>query len=110
MDAVQPDGPLAAGSTVEVTIGKVGGAKMKIKEAESGRLLRWNAGPFLAHMMGMPMKVQLDLAPRGEGTDATITFKINPMIAPMMKMMTGLNLGEGAPRTVQRLKQASESA
>ena len=28
------------------------------------------------------------------------------MFAPMMKMMTGLNLGEEAPRTVQRLKQA----
>ena len=39
----------------------------------------------MAHMMRMPMKAELDLQPRGETTTATITFKSNPMIAPLMR-------------------------
>ena len=61
-------------------------------------------------MMRMPMKAELDLQPRGETTTATITFKSNPMIAPLMKMMTGLNFKEEAQNTVQKLKATVESA
>ena len=110
VEGIEPAGPLAAGSKLEVTIGKIGGAKLNIKEAQRGRTLRWNAGPAMAHMMRMPMKIELDLQPRGETTTATITFKTNPMIAPLMKMMTGLNFKEEAPNTVQKLKAAVESA
>lgn len=108
VEKVEPQGPLAKGTTLAVTIGNVGGAKIKIKEAEQARKLRWTAGPFMAHMMRMPMRVELNLEPRSGGTRATITFKTNPMIAPLMRMMTGLNFGQEAPATAQRLKQAAE--
>lgn len=110
VDTVEPDGPLEPGSKLEATLGNVGGAKINIKKAERGRLLHWSAGPFLAHMMRMPMFVDLELEPRGDSTQATITFRTNPMIAPIMKMMTGLNFSEEAPNTVQKLKQAVESS
>jgi carbon monoxide dehydrogenase subunit G len=109
VDSIDPQGPLAAGTQVEATIGKLGGAKLKFQEADKGRTLRWTAGPFMAYMMMMPMKVQLDLEPRGDQTSATITFKTNPMIAPLMKMMTGLNFAEEATATAQKLKQATEA-
>ena len=109
VDTVEPQGPLAAGSKVTATIGKLGGASLKFKEAERGHKLRWTAGPFMAYMMMMPMTVQLDLEPRPDHTSATITFKTNPMIAPLMKMMTGLNFAEEAPATAQKLKQAAEA-
>jgi carbon monoxide dehydrogenase subunit G len=108
VDSVEPSGPLAAGSRMTATIGNLGGASLKFKEAEKGRTLRWTAGPFMAYMMMMPMKVELDLEARGDQTAATITFKTNPMIAPLMKMMTGLNFGDEAVSTGQKLKAASE--
>lgn len=110
VDTVEPQGPLAAGTQVEATIGNLGGAKLKFKEAEKGRKLRWTAGPFMAYMMMMPMKIQVDLEPRGDNTSVTITFKTAMMIAPLMKMMTGLNFGEEAPNTVQKLKQVVEGS
>ncbi len=109
VDSVDPQGPLKVGSQIEATLGKAGGAQLRIKEAQQGRRLRWAAGPAMAHMMRMPMHVELDLEPRGESTAATITFKANPMIAPLMKMMSGLNLGAEAPNTVQKLKQVVEA-
>ncbi len=108
VDSVQPGGPLAKGSTLEATLGNVGGAKLKIKDAEAGRLLKWSAGPFLAHMMRMPMIVELNLEGRGESTTASITFKSSMMMAPMMGMMTGLKFADEAPATVQALKAAVE--
>lgn len=110
VDSVEPAGPLAKGSQVEATIGKLGGAKLKFKESERARTLYWSAGPFMLHMMRMPMTVRLELEPRGENTQATVTFKTNPMVAPLMKMMVGLNWAEEAPATVAKLKQAVESA
>lgn len=110
VDTVEPQGPLAAGTQVEATIGNLGGAKLKFKEAEKGRRLRWTAGPFMAYMMMMPMKIQVDLEPRGDNTSATITFKTAMMIAPLMKMMTGLNFGDEAQATVQKLKQVVEGS
>lgn len=110
VDTVEPQGPLAAGTQVEATIGNLGGAKLKFKEAEKGRKLRWTAGPFMAYMMMMPMKIQVDLEPRGDNTSVTVTFKTPMMIAPLMKMMTGLNFGEEAPNTVQKLKQVVEGS
>lgn len=110
VEKVEPSGPLAKGSKMEVSIGKVGGAKINIKEATPGRTLRWSAGPFLAHMMRMPMGVQLDLEGQGDATDVTITFKTNPMMAPIMKMMTGLNFSDEAPATMRDLKAAVEAA
>lgn len=110
VDSVDPAGPLAKGSQVEATVGKLGGAKLKFKDVERGRTLYWSAGPFMLHMMHMPMTVRLELEPRGENTQATITYKTNPMVAPMMKMMVGLDWTEEAPATVAKLKQAVESA
>ena len=109
VDSVEPAGPLAAGSKMTATIGNLGGASLKFKEAEAGRKLRWTAGPFMAYMMMMPMKVELNLEARGDQTTATITFKTNPMISPIMKMMTGLNFGDEAIATGKKLKQASEA-
>ena len=96
VDSIEPTGPLAAGTNVTATIGNMGGASLKFKQAEAGRKLRWTAGPFMAHMMMMPMKAELNLEARGEQTAATITIKTNPMIAPIMKMMTGLNFADEA--------------
>ncbi len=64
VDSVEPSGPLAAGSKMTATIGNLGGASLKFKEAEKGRTLRWTAGPFMAYMMMMPMKVELNLEAR----------------------------------------------
>ena len=44
VERIEPAGPLAAGSKLEVTIGKIGGAKLNIKEAQRDRTLRWNGG------------------------------------------------------------------
>ena len=110
VDTVEPAGPLAKGSRVEATVGNLGGAKLKFKEVETARTLYWSAGPFMLHMMHMPMTVRLELKPRGENTEATITFKTNPMVAPMMKMMVGLNFAEEAPATARKLKQVVEAA
>ncbi len=108
VDTVTPEGTLSKGTKVEATLGNVGGAKINIKEADAARKLKWSAGPFLAHMMRMPMQVELNLEGRGEGTTARIVFKTNPMIAPIMGMMTGLNFVEEAPATVRDLKAAVE--
>ncbi len=108
VDSVEPDGPLAKGSTLEATLGNVGGAKIKIKEAD-GRTLKWSAGPALAHMMRMPMIVELNLDSRGDSTTARITYKSSMMMAPLMGMMTGLNFADEAPATVQALKAAVEN-
>lgn len=83
---------------------------MNVKEAQSGRKLRWTGGPFMAHMMRMPMKVELTLEPRGDHTNATITFKTSMMISPLMRKMTGLNFGDEAPATMRKLKQAAEAS
>ena len=110
VEKIEPEGSLAEGSQMEVAIGNLGGAKIKIKTVEVNRSLRWTAGPFLAYMMMMPMKVEFDMQPRGEGTEVTITYKSNPMIAPLMRMMTGLKFADEAPATVAKLKQVAESA
>jgi hypothetical protein len=95
---------------VEATVDNLGGAKLKFKDAERGRTLFWSASPAMLHMMHMPMSVRLELAPRGEHTQATIIFKTNPMAAPIMKMIVGLNFGDEAPTTAAKLKQAAEAA
>ena len=110
VDTVEPAGPLAKGSRVEPTVGNLGGAKLKFKEAEMARTLYRSAGPFMLHMLHMPMTVRLDLKPRGENTEARITFKTNPMVAPMMKMMVGLNFAEEASASAEKLKQTVEAA
>jgi hypothetical protein len=108
VDSIEPSGALAKGTQLEASIGNIGGAKLKIKEADAGRRLKWSAGPFIAHMMRMPMIVELELQARGESTTATITYKSNPMMAPLMGMMTGLKFGDEAAKTVQALKAAVE--
>lgn len=105
---VSPPGPLQPGSKLEATIGNVGGAKINIKDARKGRRLYWSAGPQMAHMLGMPMHAEIELAGDEKQTQATITFKSNMMMGPLMRMMTGLDFGEEAPQTVSKLKQAVE--
>ena len=108
VDGVTPEGPLTKGTKVEATLGNVGGATLKIKKADHGQRLKWSAGPFLAHMMRMPMQVELNLEGRGERTMPRIVFKTNPMIAPIMGRMTGLEFAEEAFATVRDLKAAVE--
>jgi len=108
VDSIEPAGALAKGSKLEASIGNIGGAKLNIKEAEAGKRLKWSAGPFIAHMMRMPMIVELTLEARGESTTATISYGSNPMMAPIMGMMTGLKFADEAPKTVQALKAAVE--
>ncbi len=106
VDTVEPSGALAKGTKIEASIGNVGGARLNIKEADAGKRLKWSAGPFIAHMMRMPMIVELTLEARGESTTATISYGSNPMMAPLMGMMTGLKFADEAPKTVQALKAA----
>lgn len=109
VEGLDPAGPLAAGSKLDVALGNVGGARISIKEAQRARKLRWHGGPFMAHMMRMPMKVELTLEPNGDHTNASITFKSNPMIAPLMRKMSGLDFSDEAPATVQALKRVVEA-
>ncbi len=103
------DGAVRAGLEFHVQLGKIGGAKIKVVEATPGNLLRWNAGPPMAHMMGMAMRGRLELRQRGAATQVTLKMVTPMMMAPMMKMMSGLNSGEEVTKTMQQIKLRAEA-
>ncbi len=93
---------LHEGDEFHVALGKMGGAKIKVTEVTTKRRLRWNAGPGMAHMMGMPMKASLELQLQGVNRTRVVLTMITPMMmAPMMGMMTGLKAKDEVERTVQ---------
>ena len=101
-------GSVREGLEFHITLGKIGGAKIKVVEAVPGRLLRWNAGPGMMHMMGMPMRGTLELEPRDGSTHVFLKMVTPMMMAPMMGMMSGLNPNEEMTKTIERIKRESE--
>lgn len=102
------NGPVRGGLDFHVQLGNIGGAKIKVVEATPCRLLRWNAGPAMAHMMGMPMRGTLELRQLGTGTRVIMRMVTPMMMAPMMRMMSGLNSEEEVGKTIQRIKLRAE--
>lgn len=105
-------GELAAGSEVKVKmVGRVPpGQKFATYEAVSGQKLSARVGPAFAHALGIAMRVELTLEPRGHATTATVGFTCTPIMGPLQARISGINLDEHAQSTVQRLKEAAETA
>ena len=101
---------LSRGTDLKAVIGRVPGAKLKITEATPRRRLSGNAGPPIAHMMGMPVVMSVDLEGKEEATQVTFSIQANPLVAPMIKMTTGLDFEAEASKTAQGIKQAVESS
>ena len=101
------ESPVRAGAGFGARIGDLSG-KIKVTEATSGQKLRWKAGPGPLLAMGMGMKGTLEFHPTGNGsTHVHLTMKSPPMMAPMMKMMTGLNPKDEMTKTIGRIKELS---
>ena len=101
------ESPVRAGTGFGARIGNLSG-KIKVTEATSGQKLRWKAGPGPLLAMGMGMKGTLEFHPTGNGsTHVHLTMKSPPMMAPMMKMMTGLNPKDEMTKTIGRIKELS---
>lgn len=91
-----------------IQLGNMGGVKVKVKEAVPNRLLRWNAGPPMAHMMGMTMRGTLELR-RANGTTHVSLRMVTPMMmAPMMRMMSGIDPREEMEKTIRQIKRLAE--
>ena len=101
---------MSRGTDLKAVIGRVPGAKLKITEAAPRRRLSGNAGPAVAHMMGMPMVMSVDLEGKEEATQVTFSIQANPLVAPMIRMTTGLDFEAETSRTAQSIKQAVESS
>lgn len=102
--------PLSPGTDLKAVIGRVPGARLKVTEATPKRRLSGNAGPAVAHMMGMPIVMSVDLEGKEEATQVTFSIQANPVVAPMIKMTTGLDFEAECSRTTQSIKQAVESS
>lgn len=101
-------GSIREGLEFHIQLGKIGGAKVKVIEAAPGRLLRWNAGPGMMHMMGMPMRGTLEFQRRNGATYVYLKMVTPMMMAPMMGMMSGINPKEEMDKTIERIKRLSE--
>lgn len=103
------NGPIREGLEFHFTMGRLGGAKMKVKEVVPNQRVRWNGGPPMAHMMGMTMRGTLELRPFDSGSTRVTLRMVTPMMmAPMMKMMSGLNAKEEIDKSIKELKRQAE--
>lgn len=100
-------GTIRQGSEFAARLGKLGG-KVRVVEAVPGRKLRWKAGPAMMLAMGMGMKGTIELKSNGSSTVVVLNHKSPSMMAPMMKMMSGLNPKEEMTKTISRIKSLSE--
>ena len=99
--------PVRAGSRFGARIGNLSG-KIQVVEVTTGQKLRWKAGPAPLLAMGMGMKGTLEFHPTGNGsTHVHLTMKSPPMMAPVMKMMTGLNPKDEMTKTIGRIRELS---
>lgn len=96
---------ITPGTEFRAQIGKIGGARIKIKEVQARRSVAWEAGPGMAFMMHMPMRGRLELTPTATGTQVTITMRTAMMMVPMMKMMAGLKMRDEMRKTVHQLQR-----
>ncbi|MCH7971586.1 MAG: SRPBCC family protein [Chloroflexi bacterium] len=101
-------GPVRAGESYSARLGNMS-AKLKVKEVVSGKKLRWAGGPPMLLMMGSGMRGTLEFTPAGDGTKVNLTMVTPMMLAPMMKMMTGLNTGDEMTKTIGKIKELGES-
>ena len=104
-------GPITVGRQMKGQLGNANGASLRFKTVDTNRQLAWNAGPAMAHMMMMPMKVSISIDPAGDdASKVTARFRSAMMIAPMMKAMSGLDFSEEVVTTVNNIKEQAESA
>lgn len=97
-----------AGSELSARLGNIGG-KIRVTEATSGQRLRWKAGPPMLLAMGTGMKGSLELHATGNGsTHVHLKMTSPPMLGPMLKMMSGLNLEDEMTKTIARIKELGE--
>ncbi len=102
-------GPITVGRRMKGQLGNASGASLRFKTVEANRQLSWDAGPAMAHMMMMPMRVSITIEPAGEsGSTVNARFKSAMMIAPMMKMMSGLDFSEEVVTTANSIKELAE--
>lgn len=96
-------GPVRKGTEFNVLLGKLGG-KIKVTEAVRGARLRWKAGPAMMLAMGMGMQGELTLQRGDGGTRVSLRMVTPMMMAPMMKMMSGLDPSYEMTQTINRIK------
>ena len=101
-------GAVREGLEFHIQMGKMGGAKVKVKEVVPNRLLRWNGGPPMAHIMGMAMRGTLEFRRTNGATHVSLRMVTPMMMAPMMGMMSGLKPREEMEKTIQQIKRLSE--
>ncbi|NQW17020.1 MAG: SRPBCC family protein [Chloroflexi bacterium] len=97
-----------AGSSYSARVGNMS-AKINVKEATTGKKLRWAAGPPMMLAMGTGMRGTLEFTPSGDSTKVNLTMVTPMMFAPMMKMMTGLNTGDEMTKTIGKIKEVAEA-
>ncbi len=102
-------GKVRKGTQISVRLGSLGGAKVKVTEVVPNKRLRWKAGPAMMLMMGMGMKGTLDFQQQGDSTRVRLRMVTPMMMAPMMKMMTGLNAADEMEKTITKIKELGEA-
>lgn len=104
-------GPITVGRRMRVQLGNANGGSLRFGTVDTNRQIAWNAGPAMAHMMMMPMRVSISIDPAGENASkVTARFKSAMMIAPMMKAMSGLDFSEEVVTTASNIKEQAEAA
>ena len=102
------DGKVHSGLSFSARVGKLS-AKVKVGKVLPGRELQWSGGPSMMLAMGTGMRGRLEFAKAGEGTKVNLTMVTPMMLAPMMKMMTGLNVGDEMTRTIENIKRLGDA-
>ncbi len=110
--SVEDEGVLSDGSVVKVKmVGNVPpGQRVSVKEVVPGEKIRLVVGPAFAHALGIAMQVDLKLEPTEDGTLATVDFTCHPLMGPLQRRISGMNMTKHVRSTTEHLKEAAESA
>ncbi len=110
--SVEDEGVLSDGSTVKVKmVGNVPpGQRISVKEVVPGEKIRLVVGPAFAHALGLAMRVDLKLEPTEDGTLATVDFTCHPVMGPLQRRISGMDMTKHVRSTTRHLKEAVESA
>lgn len=101
-------GKVRAGLSFSARVGKLS-AKIKVRKVSRNKEIQWSGGPGMMLAMGTGMKGKLVFTPSGEGTKVSLTMVTPLMLAPMMKMMTGLNTPEEMTKTIAKIKELGDA-
>lgn len=101
-------GKVRAGLSFSARVGKLS-AKIKVRKVSRNKEIQWSGGPGMMLAMGTGMKGKLVFTPSGEGTKVNLTMVTPLMLAPMMKMMTGLNTPEEMTKTIAKIKELGDA-